>query len=205
MNISLRTVAFFLLMTIILVAPSIRAEVKEATVTIDATNREAFAFFSFDTGKEVPVEDQNISLDWDLGLKRTEVIVNGGSSGNGKGGALILEKAKFSEITEAPADGYVSDTEKIATLARGDGWYNYTGPPTHQILIRDKVFILQTAKGHYAKMFFVDYYKEKVSGHITISYAYQDDGSRSFVQAKKTAVDFKDKLATTWALLKTHR
>tara|TARA_B100000686_G_scaffold329868_1_gene391472 strand:+ start:796 stop:1413 length:618 start_codon:yes stop_codon:yes gene_type:complete len=205
MNISLRTVAFFLLMTVILVAPSIRAEVKEATVTIDATNREAFAFFSFDTGKEVPVEDQNISLDWDLGLKRTEVIVNGGSSGNGKGGALILEKAKFSEITEAPADGYVSDTEKIATLARGDGWYNYTGPPTHQILIRDKVFILQTAKGHYAKMFFVDYYKEKVSGHITISYAYQDDGSRSFVQAKKTAVDFKDKLATTWALLKTHR
>ena len=205
MNISLRTVAFFLLMTIVTVAPSIRAEVKEATVTIDATNREAFAFFSFDTGKEVPVEDQNISLDWDLGLKRTEVIVNGGSSGNGKGGALILEKAKFSEITEAPADGYVSDTEKIATLARGDGWYNYTGPPTHQILIRDKVFILQTAKGHYAKMFFVDYYKEKVSGHITISYAYQDDGSRSFVQAKKTAVDFKDKLATTWALLKTHR
>ncbi len=205
MKISLRTVAFFLLMAIILVVPSTLAEVKEATVTIDATNREAFAFFSFDTGKAVSVEDQNISLDWDLGLKRTEAIVNGGSSGNGKGGALILEKAKFSEITEAPADGYVSDTEKIATLARGDGWYNYTGPPTHQILIRDKVFILQTAKGHYAKMFFVDYYKEKVSGHITISYAYQDDGSRSFVQAKKTAVDFKDKLATTWALLKTHR
>ena len=65
MKMSLRTLAFFLLMAIILVVPSTLAEVKEATVTIDATNREAFAFFSFDTGKEVPVEDQNISLDWE--------------------------------------------------------------------------------------------------------------------------------------------
>ena len=63
MKISLRTVAFFLLMEIILVVPSTLAEVKEATDTIDATNREAFAFFSFDTSKVVSVEDQNISLD----------------------------------------------------------------------------------------------------------------------------------------------
>lgn len=206
MNVFFRTTVFVLLITALLLPPLTRSEVKENTITIDATNQEDFAFFSFDTGEVVTVKDQNVSLDWDLGLKRTEVIVNGGSSGNGKGGAIVLEKANFSEITEAPVDGYVADTEKIATLARGDGWYNYTGPPRHQILIRDKVFILQTAKGHYTKMFFVGYYKDneaKDSGHITITYAYQDDGSRNFIQAKKTSVNSKGKLASTWADLKT--
>ena len=209
MSFFLRLVMIACVLCYVISPQFIRAEVKEATVTIDATNREDFIFFSFDVGKVVVVEDQKTSLKWDLGLKRTEAIVNGGSSGNGKGGAVILEKVNFSEITHAPAGEYISDTEKIATIARGDGWYSYTGHPLHQILVRDKVFVLRTAKGHFAKFIFVGYYKDnkakKDAGHIRITYAYQDDGGRSFVIAKQTMVRPKRKLTVTWAEIKTDK
>ena len=57
------------------------AKLHSATVTIDATSREAWTFFSFSAGTPVEVEDHTTSTDWDLGFQRTMVIVNGGVSG----------------------------------------------------------------------------------------------------------------------------
>lgn len=192
--------------TIVFGAATADAKLHSATVTIDATSREAWTFFSFSAGTPVQVEDHTTSTDWDLGFQRTMVIINGGVSGPGAGSALVVADVQFDEIVEAPEGDYVPDTDQIATIARGDGWYTYTGPPNHWILPNDRTYVLQTAVGLFAKMRFIGYYTDNEakegSGNITIEYVFQDDGSRNFHESTQTSVDSKTKLVTTWAQLK---
>ena len=120
------------------------AELHQNTLTIDATNRENWPYINLTKGETVDIADPATSMAWDLGFKQTAVIVNGGVSGPGKTGALALKDISFEVVLEAPAEGdYVSDTDQIATFARGDGWYTYTGPPNHWILPNPKVYVLQ--------------------------------------------------------------
>ena len=97
------------------------AKLHSATVTIDATSREAWTFFSLSAGEPVEVEDHTPLTDWDLGFQRTKVIVNAGVGGPSAGSALALDDVQFEEIVEAPEGDYVTDTNQIATIARGDG------------------------------------------------------------------------------------
>ena len=123
-----------------------------------------------------------------------------------KAPSVILEGVQFEDVVAAPEGVYVPDTDQIATIARGDGWYTYTGPPNHLVLPNDRVYVLQTAAGLFAKLRFIGYYSDNEakegSGNITIEYAFQDDGSRSFQTSAQTSVEAKAKLVTTWARLK---
>ena len=155
--------------------------------TIDATSREAWAYFSFTTGDTVEVADPLNSMDWDLGFQRTKVILNGGISGPGKGSATLLKDVEFEGVKEAPADGYAVDSDaNLAIVAESEeGWYIYTGPPNHWILpLEQRVFVVQTADGTFAKVRFIGYYKDndnkKDGGFITFEYVHQPDGSRNF-------------------------
>ena len=157
------------------------------TFTIDATNREAWAYFSFATGDVVEVEDAENSEAWDIGFQRTKVKLNGGISGPGMGSAVMLTETTFEAVTEAPADGYKADTEDtLAIVPQSEkGWYIYTGPPTHWVLpLEDRVFVLKATDGTFAKVRFIGYYKDnenKVdSGFVTFEYAHQPDGSHNF-------------------------
>ena len=157
------------------------------TFTIDATNREAWAYFSFATGDVVAVEDAENSDAWDIGFQRTKVILNGGISGPGMGSAVMLTETTFEAVTAAPADGYREDTEDtLAILAQSEkGWYIYTGPPTHWILpLEDRVFVIKAADGTFAKVQFIGYYKDNEnkedSGFVTFKYVHQPDGSQNF-------------------------
>ena len=157
------------------------------TFTIDATNREAWAYFSFATGDVVEVEDAENSDAWDIGFQRTKVILNGGISGPGMGSAVMLTETTFEAVTAAPADGYREDTEDtLAIVAQSEkGWYIYTGPPTHWILpLEDRVFVIKAADGTFAKVQFVGYYKDNEnkegSGFVTFKYVHQPDGSQNF-------------------------
>ena len=106
-------------------------ELEALTFTIDATNREAWAYFSFASGDVVEVEDVENSDAWDIGFQRTQVKLNGGISGPGMGSVVMLTETTFEGITEAPADGYKADTEDtLAIVPQSEkGWYIYTGPP----------------------------------------------------------------------------
>lgn len=155
--------------------------------TIDATSREAWAYFSFTTGDTVEVADPLNSMDWDLGFQRTKVILNGGISGPGKGGAVMLKDVEFEGVKEAPAAGYTADSDaNLAIVAESEqGWYIYTGPPNHWILpLEKRVFVVQAAAGTFAKVRFIGYYKDnenkKDGGFITFEYVHQPDGSRNF-------------------------
>ena len=157
------------------------------TFTIDATNEEAWAYFSFATGDVVEVEDAENSEAWDIGFQRTHVKLNGGISGPGMGSAVMLTETTFEAVTAAPADGYREDTEDtLAIVPQSEkGWYIYTGPPTHWILpLEDRVFVIKAADGTFAKVQFVGYYKDNEnkedSGFVTFEYVHQPDGSANF-------------------------
>lgn len=157
------------------------------TFTIDATNREAWSYFSFATNDVIEVADPENSADWDLGFQRTKVKLNGGVSGPGKGAAVMLKDVEFEGVKEAPADGYIADSaDTLAIVAQSEkGWYIYTGPPNHWVLPLDnRVFIVQAADGTFAKVRFIGYYKDnenkKDSGFVTFEYVHQPDGSRNF-------------------------
>ncbi len=155
--------------------------------TIDATNREAWAYFSFASGDIVEVEDAANSEAWDIGFQRTQVKLNGGISGPGMGSVVMLTETTFEAATAAPADGYLADTEDtLAIVPQSEkGWYIYTGPPAHWILpLEDRVFVVKAADGTFAKLRFIGYYKDnenkKDSGFITFEYVHQPDGSGNF-------------------------
>lgn len=157
------------------------------TFTIDTTNREAWVYFSFASGDTVNVEDAENSEAWDIGFQRTQVKLNGGISGPGMGSVVMLTETTFEAVTEAPADGYLSDAEDtLAIVPQSEkGWYIYTGPPAHWILpLEDRVFVIKAADGTFAKVRFIGYYKDnenkKDSGFVTFEYVHQPDGGRNF-------------------------
>ena len=191
------------------------AELHQNILTVDATDRENWAYINLTEGETVDIADAATSMAWDLGFKRTEVIANGGVSGPRKIGALALADISLEDVLEAPEGEYVSDTEQIATFARGDGWYTYTGPPNHWVLPNPKVYILRISEAstaesegsyYYAKVRFVGYYEnnenKEGSGYVTIEYVLQDNGTRAFVESEPTSVDARGKLTTTWAAIK---
>ena len=193
------------------------AELHQNTLTVDATDREDWAYINLTTGETVDIDDPATSMAWDLGFKRTELIANGGVSGPANTGALILKDISYEDVLEAPEDDYVSDTDQIATFARGDGWYTYTGPPNHWVLPNPVVYVLRIAADtktqpanlyYYAKVRFIGYYEnnetKEGSGNITIEYVLQDDGTRTFIESVPTSVDAQQKLTTTWAVIKSN-
>ena len=197
---------FLFVLNISITVFAVHAGIHHNILTVDATDGENWVYTDLLRGEVVDISNPTTSFNWDLGFKRTAVIVNGGISGPGEAGAMVLEDVLFEDILVAPEEGYVSDTEQITTFATGDGWYTYTGPPNHWVLPNDIVYVIRTATGNYAKLRFIGYYENnetKVgSGFITIEYVLQDDGSLNFDETEPADVVAKEKLATTWAALK---
>jgi len=146
-----------------------------------------YTFYSLADGKEVPYTD-SASTKWDIAFRATTILVNGGTSGPGQGGAQV-KTGLFSELTTAPADGYAVDaaTGKAIPTGSGNGWYSYNAT-THLISpIAGRVIALRTATGKYAKLEVTNYYKDAPaaplettpSGYYTFRYVYQADGSKN--------------------------
>lgn len=156
---------------------------------VDAKNEGAFSLFSFEKGLAVSAAEQQTE-NWDLGLRLTTFITNGGVSGPGQAGAIILSDV-FDEVKEAPADGYRTDAQ--GDLAITDGtWYDYN-PVTRAFAPKaGTVFVFRTAKGNYAKMELLKADPTDDNGTVvvpptvptkikyTMRYVYQGNGSRAF-------------------------
>ena len=157
--------------------------------TIDASSREAWAYFSFSSGGPVTISDPTTSTEWDIGFQRFKIRVNCGTSGPGKGGVVNMGAADFDSVTTAPTEGYVVDEmlkwehpgmppiEYSGNPAMKD-WYEMKGGMPPLLVSKKEVFVIRTADGKYVKMQILDYYdKEGRSGFITFKYAYQPDGT----------------------------
>ncbi len=161
-----------------------------------------YTFFSLRTGEIVlryddPDRSDSASTAWDLAFQGTNILINGGTSGPGQGGAVVLE-VPFDEVTEAPADDQFrvdgedacpNGVQRAICPGSGNGWYNYD-PATHIVTpIPGRTIVVRTADGRYAKMRILSYYKgapdpgaidreANPARYYTFEYVFQPDGSR---------------------------
>lgn len=154
---------------------------------------EHFTFYSLRENRVVPVAD-SASTAWDLAFKSTTILVNGGTSGPGMGGAVVLEDTAFAAVADAPpADSFAVDrgTDRMETAipgGAGNGWYDYDFA-TGIVSPRPVVLVVRTADGRYAKVAIESYYQgapspealnpEEGFRYYTFRYLFQPDGSRS--------------------------
>ena len=173
-----------------------------------------YTFFDLDAGVVVlsssetdaaKRQQDSTSTVWDVGLKGTTIIFNGGTSGPGAGAAQVLTEA-FAGVLEAPASGYVADGDNTACPAvetpggtfpgtpyavctgSDNGWYNYN--PANNLIspIPGRTIVLTTGEGNYAKLRILSYYQGNPnppdptapSRYYTFEYIVQPDGSRNF-------------------------
>lgn len=117
-----------------------------------------FTFYNLEN-HEIISDSDSVSNAWDIAFSGTTILVNGGVSGPGEGGAVVLDQA-FDATDQAPSSGYEVDTDTSHAIT---DWYNYTGDsePAHAVLpIENTTIVLKTGDGdHYAKFRIISYYK----------------------------------------------
>lgn len=148
-----------------------------------------YTFYSLRENKVVAAGD-SATTKWDIALRGTTLLVNGGTSGPGVGQAQVVE-GLFEELVEAPVGGWKADAagSPAITVGSGKGWYNYS-PSTMTITpIPGRVIFVQTANGKYAKVRILNYYKgqpatptqDSLARYFTFEYVIQPDGSRELL------------------------
>jgi hypothetical protein len=156
---------------------------------IGVTNK--YTLFSFKE-KAIVADTDSASTKWDIGFNGTKIIINGGTSGPGVGGAVV-QSALFDQVTTAPDAGYVQDNKAnpaVYAVPRGSGkgWYNYD--PTANLISPKAgvVIIVKTADGKYAKMDIQSYYQglptsptsTTADRYYSFRYVYQPNGTLIF-------------------------
>jgi hypothetical protein len=156
-----------------------------------------FTFYSFESNAVVPNSD-SASTKWDIGVRGTTIITNGGTSGPGNGGAFIYV-GTFDDLATVPADStFKVDAAPNFAITSGSnrGWYLYT-PQTNLVTpLPGRVLVIRTATGKYAKIEILNYYKGGTTPaatdpddvkiftqrYYTFKFAYQADGTTNFRQ-----------------------
>lgn len=120
-----------------------------------------FTFYSLRENAVVASSD-SATAKWDIAFSSTRIRINGGASGPGQGGALVLSGTDFDTLTAIPTTGYAIDTSLTRTAIRtgsGNGWYVYDFATNIISPIPGRVLAVRTADGKYAKLRIMSYYK----------------------------------------------
>jgi hypothetical protein len=143
-----------------------------------------YTFYSLADGKQIAYTDSN-STKWDVAFKGTTILINGGASGPGQGGAQVYT-GLFADLVTAPITGYSVDgaAAKAIPTGSGNGWYAYSSTTNVVTPIAGRVLAIRTALGKYAKMEIQNYYQNapaaptsaNTSGYYTFRYVYQPSG-----------------------------
>lgn len=155
------------------------------TLTIDASAYDKWVYVSFAEGKVVEVSNFKNDLSWDIAFHRTDIRLNGGASGKGKGAGLETNATELNAVTLIPSSGYVSDVmdniqvsmmKKVASPknVKLSAWVSKTGmPPTYKI--SKKVYIIRLAEGRHVKIKFLNYLNtDNKGGYVKFTYLYMD-------------------------------
>lgn len=147
-----------------------------------------FTLYNFKNGV-VPTTDSTTNK-WDIAFRGTTILTNGGSSGIGLGGAVILNGI-FDEVKEVPASAtFAQDTKTVLAIPTGSGkgWYSYDASTNIISPIAGKVLLIKTSDGKYAKMEILSYYKGSLTKpdansqarFYTFRFVYQSNGTLTF-------------------------
>lgn len=154
-----------------------------------------FTFFSLENKTIVPNSDSATS-NWDIAVRGTTIITNAGTSGPGTGGGFVWI-GSFDNLPAVPADSvFKTDNSPVyaITTGSGKGWYNYDGPTNLVTPLPGRVLVIRTAKGKYAKIEILNYYRKGTTPAATDSdadklanqrfynfrFTYQPDGTKTF-------------------------
>lgn len=132
---------------------------------VNATAMEQWVYLRLDTGAEVTVSDPAASREWDVGVRRYFIKINGGASGGCGSEASVQTGADFAGIARAPVGGYVTDQPDSAdddmepdyALSQNGGWYDYN-VMTHALTPRAQIYFLKTCTSGYRKLQMTGYY-----------------------------------------------
>lgn len=100
-------------------APS-PAPAQVETLTIEGLDDQTWVYVSLEEGRTVgtsplgDVEQDAVwkaRTDWDIAICGELLRTNSGTSGNGAGGIQSVTNKSFNALDEAPADGYLTDTD----------------------------------------------------------------------------------------------
>ena len=162
---------------------------------INSTASTKWKYFSFSKNDTIAVADPLASTEWDLAFQRYRIKTNGGKSGNGLGDAAnswLKGQTGFDALKLIP-DTTTFALDDSIQIAVQQGYATYVVNPElytwftielatqgTQIVPTDYIYIVKTASGKYAKVWFKSYYSTaNVSGYVTIQYKYQPDGSKN--------------------------
>jgi hypothetical protein len=117
-----------------------------STMTGMVTAGMGTGYFDFSSGQAVIPADPSNSTEWDLAFSAYSVVQNSGPSGTGDCAAFpayseLNDPSNIDEFAAQP-DGAPLFAD-IPSSALTD-WYTYTGPPLHQLLSNDDVYLIRT-------------------------------------------------------------
>jgi hypothetical protein len=153
-------------------------------------------YFSLVDNKIIASSDV-ASTKWDVAFSSTKILINGGTSGPGLGGAFVYV-GLFDALKTIPSDStFAVDNSNAAQFAipqTSAGWYIYNGLTNLVTPAAGRVLVIRTATGKFAKIEILNYYKGGVTPDATASnadkltkqryytfrYAYQPNGSKTF-------------------------
>lgn len=163
--------------------------------SIDAGDEEAWVYLDLNNALQVTPTNPANDSSWDIAIKRTDIRMNGGSSGSMDVGLHDLLRGDWSAITAVPADAefhldsadalaFVSfpEPEETGRAACGsinsdNGWYYYSGfcddgNGAHSITPRDVVYVLRGRDGLYWKLRMLSYYDNAgTTAHPSLEFA----------------------------------
>jgi hypothetical protein len=139
------------------------------------------------TGGDTFVAADSNSTKWDIGFRGSTIITNGGTSGPGSGGAMVMDGV-FEELETAPQSGYAVDSANGTAIpaGSGNGWYNYNPQLMVLVPIPGRVLVIRTADGRYAKVRILSYYQgapdnidpfSDLERFYTFEFVFQPNGS----------------------------
>lgn len=173
----------------------VNTPIKSGQFVINSTKSTRWVYFSFAKNDTISVADPMTSSEWDLAFQRYRIKTNGGLSGSGLGSAANSYKklqTGFDNLAVVP-DTTTFVADESIQIAVQQGYATYVVNPElytwfsielatagTQIIPSDYIYIVKTATGNYAKVWFKSYYSAaNVSGYVTIEYKYQPDGSKN--------------------------
>lgn len=174
-------------------APVVLTATKSSNLVTDPTvTGNHYAFFSLERNEVVPYTDSATSK-WDIAIRSTTILTNGGTSGPGAGGGFVQKAVSFDTYKTITADSaFRTDNNLLSSYAiptgSGNGWYNYDFATNIISPIPGNVLVVRTATGKYAKIEILSYYKDApatpgaadLSRYYTFRFIYQPDGSKTF-------------------------
>jgi hypothetical protein len=127
-----------------------------STVRVNATDPTRWIYLDLGELARIETDDPAASADWDLGLQRFHLLLDGGVSGAGQGALVVFDGAELADVTSAPADGWVTDAAddpadeddlpELAFETAEGGWFDYDDA-THVLTPKARVYAVRGAGG----------------------------------------------------------